>query len=341
MQSTLTEFARTKATEWFQTLERHLGELSQLDTHTRLAMGALEAEFKAMETRSSQTYHVKVRSGSLLPDAIHRVRICGTREVPEGFSRPPEKPYRHWVRHLKGRPTYDELYSEVKDVGLLELFQSFHDRATCLNSARRALVLGRTSIEKRAKALADPRAWEAGDLSDPAPLLQTNHLPHTGVRALGAAWRIFLRMAAVQFELRLLAERHNASPPHRGLRLDYRIDSEHPYGRFIWTYNGRKLSCFARQVAKGKHPKRIDDGSLPDRLMRRLHIPTAARKAVTQHERHRRRMAQVFGRYVDKVRLMLSTGPKRQKEAEELLRRAGFPAPALGQPPSAPAYLSN
>ena len=39
--------------------------------------------------------------------------------------------------------------------------------------------------------------------------------------------------------------------------------------------------------------------------------------------------------------LLLTTGPKRQKEAEEVLRRAGFPAPALSQPASAPAYLSN
>jgi len=103
----------------------------------------------------------------------------------------------------------------------------------------------------------------------------------------------------------------------------YRVEQEHSFGRFISTANGNRLSAIARRLAKGKHPGRVDEASLPDWLMRRLFIPAAARKAIRPHELRRRRMARIYGRYLAVLEPLLSAGPKSIKKAEELLRRAG------------------
>jgi len=329
MVGTTDDFARTRATEWFRTLERRLGEIIRLDTHTRLAMLALEDEAKGAFPRAAMTFHARIRPGQLLPDSIHRVRLCRVTPTLEGCTPVPEKPIRCWYQHLKGRPSRKELFLYVGDVSLLDLYNRFQDRADGLNSAREALVRCRTSIEKRLRARVDPRAWEAGDLSMPTPLLEIGDLPSTGVRALGAAWRILLRMAAVQYELFAIAERYNADPPYKELWLAFREDSEHPLGRFSWTHNGDRLSLIARRLAKGKHPGRVDEASLPDWLMRRLFIPAAARKAIRPHELRRRRMARIYGRYLAILEPLLSAGPKSIKKAEELLRRAGLPESEL------------
>ncbi|HLY74644.1 MAG TPA: hypothetical protein VKU80_11055 [Planctomycetota bacterium] len=292
-------------------------------------MLALEDEAKVAFPRAAVTFHARIRPGQLLPDSIHRVRLCRVAPTVEGRAPVLEKPIKCWYQYLKGRPSRKELYLYVGDVSLLGLYNRFRDRADSLNNAREALVRCRSSIEKRLKARADPRAWEAGDLSIPTPLLESGDLPSTGLRALGAAWRIALRIAAVQYELFALAERYNADPPYKELRLAFREDSEHPLGRFIWTHNGDRLSVIARRLAKGKHPGRVDEASLPDWLMRRLFIPASARKAIRPHELRRRRMARIYGRYLAVLEPLLSAGPKSIKKAHELLGRAGFPESEL------------
>jgi hypothetical protein len=334
------DFVLTQATEWFRTLERHLGDMNQLLIRNRLAMVSMEAEVRQTIPKSPLTYHAKVRDHQLLPDAIHRGRICGIR--PE-LDRPPSasgKPYKRWFEHHKGPLTRDHLYLQVKDVGLQMLFLSYEDRKDNLNGARNMLVLGQLSITARVRARADPRAGEAGDLSEAAPLLLLDKLPTASIKALGGAWRIFLRMATVRYELAALAERHNADPPYRGLWLAFRVDKEHPFGRFVWTLRGTRLSAIARRLAQGKHPGRVDEASLPDWLMRRLHIPTAARKAIRPHELHRRRMARIYGRYLAVLDPLLSTGPKSIKKAEELLRRSGLPESELTGGSSDPIPLA-
>lgn len=341
MKTTLDEFARTRATEWYLPLEVHLRELSQLDTRSRLSMNALRDEARGTFPRAAQTFETRCRPGNPLPESIHRVRLCG---VPATLGEPPpvtDKPFRRWYTHLTEEPTRKEMFQDLKDVSLLDPFMRFYERAMDLNKARHALVLGRTSIEQRASAWAEPRAWEAGELSIPAPLLLSSNLPGTSLRAMGAAWRFFLRVAALQFELLALAERFNGSPPWKGLRLAFRIDREHPYGRFIWTLHGQRLSRLARLVAKGKSPRRIDDASLPDRLMRELKIPSAARKAITPHECHRRRMDRIYQRYVEVLGRLLSTGPRRLREAQKLLDSAGFPDSPPTPLGSDPTFQSN
>lgn len=341
MMKNLEDFALALATEWFRTLERHLASLHELETHTRLSMLSLEEEARTTFPRASLTFHVRVRGRDSLPEAIDFVRLSGRPDRLEELGLVTAQPKKRWYQRLKGPPSRAEMFRYVKDVGLLDLYNQFYSRAQCLNDARNVLALGRSSIEKRAGDRAVPRPWEAGDLSAPAPLLETSGLPETSVRALGAAWRVLLRMAAVRFELIALARRHNASPPRKGLRLAFRVDAEHTYGRFLWTDNGINLSCQARGMAKGRHRKRVDPASLPDRLMRRLGIPTVERKAIRPHERHRRRMFALYEDYVDIVHRLLSTAPKRLKKAEGLLRQAGYPGSLVTPPCSDSVLLSN
>lgn len=323
------DFVLTQATQWFRTLELHLGQMGRLLTQTRRAMLSMEAEVRETVPKSSLTYHVKYRDHQPLPDAIHRGRICGSRPELDRLPSASGRPYRRWFQHHKGPLKHDELYLDAKDVGLKSLFIGFEDRKDNLNSAREVLVLGQMSIAARVRPRADRRAWEAGDLSEAPPLLLSNELPAPSIKVLGGAWRIFLRMAAVRYELAALAERHNSDPPYRDLRLAFRVDEEHPFGRFIWTLRGRPVSVIARRLAKGKHPGRVDGASLPDWLMRKLRIPAAARKAITPHELRRRRMARIYGRYLEVLEALFSAGPKSIKKAEELLRRAGLPESEL------------
>ena len=112
------DFARTRATEWFRTLERRLGEIIRLDTHTRLAMLALQDEAKVAFPRAAVTFHARIRPGQLLPDSIHRVRLCRVAPTLEGCTPVQEKPIRCWYQHLKGRPSRRELFLYVGDVSL-------------------------------------------------------------------------------------------------------------------------------------------------------------------------------------------------------------------------------
>ena len=332
MKHTLDDFASTVATGWYRTLERQLRAMYQLETRTRQAMLELEAEWRALGIRSSQTFHVKIRKNQTLPDSIHRVRICGTRGLPGDFVDPDGKPYHRWVIHLKGKPTRAQMYRDVGNVDLLDLFRSFYNRATCLNRARHTLVLGRLSIERRLKAHAEPEPREAGELSTPAPLLLSRDLPDTSSRALGAAWRLFLRVAALQFELVLIAARYNATTPYKGLRLTFHTDSDHPYGRFTWTLHGKTLIGFAgsfardraRSRAKGTLTRRIDPANLPDRLLRKLRIPAAARMAIAPHELQRRRITRLYQRHLDVLVALFSTSPECLSRAQPLLGSAGF-----------------
>ncbi|HVR86928.1 MAG TPA: hypothetical protein VMU54_21575, partial [Planctomycetota bacterium] len=107
------DFARTRATEWFRTLERRLGEIIRLDTHTRLAMLALEDEAKVAFSRAAVTFHARIRPGHRLPDSIHRVRLCRVAPTLEGRSPVPEKPITSWYQYLKGRPSRKELFLYV------------------------------------------------------------------------------------------------------------------------------------------------------------------------------------------------------------------------------------
>ena len=323
------EFVLNLATQWFRTLERHLGHLGRLDTRTRLAMLSMIAEVRRTISKSSLTYYAKHRDHQPLPDAICRGRICGIRPEKDRLPSATGKPYKRWLEPHPGPLKRDDLYRQVKDVGLQALFQCYEVRKDSLNGARELLVLGRTSIAARVRAHADPRAWEAGDLPLDPPLLLPSRLPAPSIKALGGAWRIFLRMAALRYELAALAERHNAHPPHTGLRLAFRVDEEHPFGRFVWTLHGTRLSVIARRLAKGKHPERVDEASLPDRLLRRLRLPAAARKAIAPHELHRRRMARLYTRYLAVLEPLLLAAPKCIKKAEELLRRAGLPESEL------------
>jgi hypothetical protein len=323
------DFVLNQATEWFRTLERHLGDMKQLLTRTRLAMVSMEAEVRRTIPKSPLTYHAKYRDHQSLPDAIYRGRICGIRPEMDRLPSASGKPYQRWFEHHKGPLKRDDLYLQVKDVGLQVLFLSYEDRKDSLNGAREVLVRGRTSIAARVRPRADPRAWEAGDLAEDPPLLLQSRLPAPAIKALGGAWRIFLRMATVRYELAALAERHNADPPYTGLWLAFRVDHAHQFGRFIWTLNGTRLSVIARRLAKGRHPRRVDEASLPDWLMRRLHIPAGARKAIRPHELRRRRMARIYGRYLAILEPLLAAGPKSIKKAQELLRRAGLPESEL------------
>jgi hypothetical protein len=334
------DFVLNQSTQWFRTLERHLGDMDQLLTRTRLAMVSMEAEVRRTIPKSSLTYHVRYRDHQPLPDAIRRGRICGIRPKMDSLPSASGKLYQRWFEPHKGPLKRDDLYRQVKDVGLQVLFQSYEDRKDNLNSARTVLVQGRTSIAARVRPRADPRAWEAGDLSLDPPLLLASGLPAPSIKALGGAWRIFLRMAAVRYELAALAERHNADPPYTGLWLAFRVDQAHPYGRFIWTLNGNRLSVIARRLAKGKHPRRVDEASLPDWLMRRLHIPAGARKAIRPHELRRRRMARIYGRYLAVLEPLLAAGPTSIKKAEELLRRAGLPESELTESFSDPIPMA-
>ncbi|HXX92665.1 MAG TPA: hypothetical protein VEN81_03470 [Planctomycetota bacterium] len=334
MRSTLEDFASTLATRWYRTLEDQLREMHELETRTREAMNELESEWQANGVRSSQTFHVRIRKGQSLPDSIHRVRICGSRRRPGDSVPRSAKPYRRWVKHLKGKPTRAEMYTDVRDVRLLDLFVRFYHRARSLNRARRTLVLGRLSIERRAGAHGEPGPGEGGEVSSPAPLLLPNDLPESSSRALGDAWRLFLRAAALQFELVLVAARYNATTSYKGLRLAFRTDSEHPYGRFVWTLHGKSLVGFSRYLKKrtltplkppnDPPPRRMDPANLSERLMRKLRIPAAARCAIAPHELHRRRMTRAYHQYQDVLGPLFSTAPEGLARAQSLLRSAGF-----------------
>jgi hypothetical protein len=326
MSHTQQDLIRAKAAEWFHALERDLADMLQLETHTRRSMIRFEAEAKETLPRASITFRARYRDGAPLPYAVERVRLCGKPSAREHVPAQSGKPFKRWWKRLKGPPTRAEMFFNVKDVRLLPLYTVFDERKSSLNAARSALVLGgRQSIENRAISWSEPRPWEAGDLPWPAPLLLTRGLPLSSIRALAAAWRYFLRAAAVHTELIAIADRHNADPPLQGLRLSFRVDREHPYGRFRWTYNGTSLAGFARKLARETHRKRIDEASLPDRLLRQLRIPAPIRKAIAPHEARRRRMARIYATYVESLNKLFETSPRRMKEARKLLLRAGFP----------------
>jgi hypothetical protein len=314
------EFMVVRATEYFRDVERELRDLNSLYLRVCQSIDSLCKEFRATVKKSSLVLYPRYRSGNPLPTGVYWARACRRRPKVGEPQLPRPSARRRWVKYRKGAPTHDQIYLEARDVGSKDLFGEYSRRATALNQACRELTHARQSLEQRLVARRERRSWEANDLAHPAPQVAID-LPDTSKVALGSAWRILLRMAATQFEMAAIADRHNAAPPYPGLRLRFERDATHRYGRYLWIFNSKRLHGQAKALARNKR-RIVDKASLPDRAMRELGIPAASRRAITPHETQRRTIAGHHRVYI----ALLGCLRKRAGEARalvwRLLRRA-------------------
>lgn len=294
MKSDREAYCANRARVYFSEIEARLTALNVLFEASCSAMQSLVDQYRRSVTRCALVLYFKPRQGDrceLYWSTIPRRR---PRVGDSVFPAAPNRPRR--VRHVAGDLSREFVRKLVKDSGLVEGIMEFDRRARELNEARGRVVNARQAIEQMLNTRAIPRAWEAGDLHEPVPLLAAP-LPASSKRALGSAWAICLRMAAVDFEIDAVAQRHNASPPHPPLLLIVDRDVGHPYGRSCWTLNGDRILGHAQALATGGRPV-ADPAALTDRVMRKLQIPAKARRAIAPHEAQRRRMEERHRQYV-------------------------------------------
>lgn len=279
---------RELATQYFRDLEVRLLDLQLAFRKICSAMRSSALEYRKSVKRTALVPYLKLRPGKETASEVHWVRTCRPRPTLGPRPARAEKGRKRWVEYLPGGLTRDRVAQLARDIANVRMFRRFDERFRLLNDARRIIVRARLGFEHTLQGLAVSRGWEAETPAYAVPLVSPD-LPATSKRALGRAWLLCLRLASTDLELQSIAERHNASPVYRGLRLRFERDAAHPYGRSFWSLYGERLLGHARHLAKER--RRVEDAAnLTERVMRKLRIPAPARAALRPHEAARRRL---------------------------------------------------
>lgn len=289
-------YVRNVAAEYFRDAESRLIDLQAVFVDLCSAMASTTQEYRKAVKRTSLVPYLKRRPGKAVAAEVYWGGTCRRRPTfgPRSGGAPGKK---RWVKHLAGGLTRKRIVQLAKDVGNIRLFRNFDEQYRHLNEARGIIVRARLAFEHTLLGLATARGWEAEAPAFAAPLVSPG-LPDTSKRALARAWSLCLRLASAEVELRAIADRHNARPAYRGLRLLFERNAKLPYGRSCWTLFGERILGQASGLAKGGRPVE-DEANLTELVMRKLRIPAKARSAIRPHEAARRRVEWCRRAYIE------------------------------------------